>query len=157
MRHTVVLFNSTELGHLQDVKHILTLGFSVAILNMIAAQIMLFAAASRPFLQRQVVIGLRQGAHFSLAFVLLSALVSITSWDRAFDSFHEIFFAAGTWRFPYSDSLIRLYPERIFVDAALIIGGICIVGALLILMLLEIWKNNRPDSLPRLRDSGLAL
>lgn len=142
------LFNSTELGHLQDVKHIVTLGFSVAILCTIVAVVILLAAASRPLFHRQVGIGLRRGAHLTLAFVLLSAVLSVTSWDRAFDSFHEFFFAAGTWRFPFSDSLIRLYPERIFVDAALVIGGIFTLGALLLLMVLETWKRRRPGTSP---------
>ena len=60
----------------------------------------------------------------------------MTVWDRAFDAFHEVFFAAGTWRFPYSDSLIRLYPEQLFVDAALLIAIFTSLSAVVLLRLL---------------------
>jgi uncharacterized membrane protein len=29
-----------------------------------------------------------------------------------FVGFHQVFFDAGTWTFAYSDTLIRLFPER---------------------------------------------
>ena len=61
------------------------------------------------------------------------AILSIASWDRAFDAFHEVFFAEGTWRFPYSDSLIRLYPEQLFIDAALFVAVFVTLCALTVL------------------------
>ena len=42
------------------------------------------------------------------------------------------FFAAGTWTFEYSDTLIRLFPEAFWYDAALTIAGLSVGGGLLL-------------------------
>ena len=55
-----------------------------------------------------------------------------------------MFFAAGTWRFPFSDSLIRLYPEQLFVDASLVIGVHKRRGrGIVILLLASRWEASR--------------
>ena len=76
-------------------------------------------------------------------------MLSIAAWDRSFDAFHEVFFAAGTWRFPFSDSLIRLYPEQLFMDAALLIAIFVSLSAVALLRLLMV----RDRSLFRLLES----
>lgn len=138
-----LLFNSNELRHLQDVKQIVTIMFTLAVACGSAIGAALLASRSRPELQPQVRAGLRGGAWLTLAAILALAVVAAAAWDSAFDRFHELFFAAGTWRFPFSDSLIRLYPEQLFVDASLVIGGFCAAGALIILLLTSLWERRR--------------
>ena len=135
------LFNANELRHLEDVKHIVTIMFSLAVVCGSAVAAFLLASRSRSELQPHVRGGLRGGARFTLAAILTLAVVAAAAWDSAFDRFHELFFAAGTWRFPFSDSLIRLYPEQLFVDASLLIGGFCALGAVLILLLTSRWRR----------------
>ncbi|MEO0599678.1 MAG: DUF1461 domain-containing protein, partial [Chloroflexota bacterium] len=55
------------------------------------------------------------------------------AWDFFFTQFHNVFFEQGTWRFYYSDTLIRLYPERFWFEASLVVGVLTVVGALVIL------------------------
>ena len=57
------------------------------------------------------------------------------SFDALFTEFHRIFFEGDTWLFLYSDSLIRLFPERFWQDVFLAIGGLCIGMALLVIFL----------------------
>ncbi|MFN2195842.1 MAG: DUF1461 domain-containing protein, partial [Anaerolineales bacterium] len=46
--------------------------------------------------------------------------------------FHEIFFQPGTWTFYFSDTLIRLFPERFWRDTFLIVAGLpALIGAVL--------------------------
>ncbi len=139
------LFNANELRHLEDVKRTVTAIFVLAFTGVAALVAALLAARSRPMLRRQVQAGLRRGAWLTLAAITMLAVVAAAAWDSAFDRFHEIFFAAGTWRFPFSDSLIRLYPEQLFVDASLVIGGLCAAGAIVVLLLTALWR--RRDSL----------
>jgi len=47
-----------------------------------------------------------------------------------FVAFHEVFFDPGTWVFRYSDTLIRLFPERFWRDAFLAIAALSLVGGL---------------------------
>ena len=135
------LFNANELRHLEDVKRIVTFIFTLAALCGVALAAALMAALARPELQPHLQRGLRSGAILTLAAILMLAVVAAAAWDSAFDRFHELFFAAGSWRFPFSDSLIRLYPEQLFVDASLIIGGLCATGAVALLLLESLWHR----------------
>ena len=135
------LFNANELRHLEDVKRIVTFIFTIAALCGVALAAALMAALARPELQPHLQRGLRSGAILTLAAILMLAVVAAAAWDSAFDRFHELFFAAGSWRFPFSDSLIRLYPEQLFVDASLIIGALCATGAVALLLLESLWHR----------------
>ena len=140
---TCPLFNAHELRHLEDVKQVLTAVFTLAAVCALATAVLIYALRSSADARRQIETGLPRGACLTLAAVLTLAILAVAAWDSAFDQFHELFFAAGTWRFPYSDSLIRLYPEQLFVDASMIIGGICAAGALVILLLTSLWERHR--------------
>ena len=136
-----LLFNANELRHLEDVKRVLTAVFALAAVCALATAALLYAAWSGAGAKRQIKTGLQRGACLTLAAVLTLAVMAVAAWDSAFDQFHEIFFAAGTWRFPYSDSLIRLYPEQLFVDASFFIGGFCAGGAVVMLLLSSLWER----------------
>ena len=144
------LFNARELVHLEDVKRLLAAGFSLALVGLAAATFCLSAANLRqmPVICRRAILdgisaGLKQGAALTLAIILALAVSVAAAWDRAFDAFHELLFSAGTWRFPFSDSLIRLYPEQLFVDAALVMGGLAAAAALLILAALRLLERSQ--------------
>ena len=139
------LFKASELSHMQDVKGMMTAAYALALLCLIiGGALWLYAGRAAP-LRRDMRTGLRRGAQLTLAIVAALATLSLASWDVAFDGFHQLFFAAGTWQFPYSDSLIRLYPERIFMDGALIVGLIASAGAVGILALLALTSGNGED------------
>ena len=121
------LFNENELWHLQDVKAILELAFTLALF----CALLILGAILLDW--RLALDGLRRGAWLTLLLITALGVVSLAAWDGAFDRFHEVFFAAGTWRFPYTDSLIRLYPEQLFVDAAVGIALLTAAGACLVL------------------------
>ncbi len=116
------LFGERELRHMADVKATTRAAFGLAALCALIG----FGAASASWrgdrLRSEIVAGLRLGCRLTLWSVACLAVLSLAAWDRAFEAFHALFFAAGSWRFPFTDSLIRLYPERLFLDAALLIA-----------------------------------
>lgn len=62
---------------------------------------------------------------------LLTALILLVllSWNWFFVAFHGVFFDAGTWTFNWSDSLIRLFPDKFWFDAGvLLVGGAWVAG-----------------------------
>jgi integral membrane protein (TIGR01906 family) len=66
-------------------------------------------------------------------------LMALTAWDIFFTGFHRIFFEGDTWLFRYSDTLIRLFPEQFWFDAAVIIGGGVLIGAIAIFVGMWRW------------------
>ena len=130
------MFGVSELSHMEDVKLFTTgvFGFALAVLLSAA---MLIATSRRNYVFRASIIrGLREGGMVTLALLTTTITMAAVAWDRLFDTFHELFFAVGTWRFPFSATLIRLYPERLFLDAALAIGLIMALSAVLVLIII---------------------
>ncbi len=129
------MFNASELRHMDDVKSVATALFASALACLATALALLIVSKRKPERQRQIRAGIRLGAHLTITLILTLAALALASWNFAFDFFHDLLFAAGTWRFPYSDTLIRLYPEQLFMDAALSIGAFCLLDAVMILAL----------------------
>jgi uncharacterized membrane protein len=55
--------------------------------------------------------------------------------------FHDVFFQPGTWMFLYSDTLIRLFPERFWRDIFIIVGLLSIAGAALVIF---VFRRHNP-------------
>lgn len=134
-------FNSRELQHMADVKRVtqaaLSIGLAVFVILVLLALLMGRSVAGRSALR----LGLFRGAVLTLGLLLALATGVLLAWDAFFTSFHELFFTNGTWQFEYSDSLIRLYPERFWQDAALTIGGLSAIGALIIVVACVWWTR----------------
>src|SRR4030067_1384188 len=69
-------------------------------------------------------LGLVRGGWLTVIFVGSVVLFVLVGFGVFFVYFHEVFFNPGTWIFEYSDTLIRLFPERFWRDAFLVIGGV---------------------------------
>ena len=135
------LFSERELTHLVDVKCATSRAFALAaIVGVVGIAIAVHSRRS-PKRRCEILAGLRYGAMLSLLSIGCLFVLSFADWDHAFDLFHELFFAAGTWRFPYSDSLIRLYPEQLFIDAGLVAAAATSICAAATLGLLSRWEN----------------
>lgn len=123
------MFNARELRHMQDVQAAVRSAFTAHWMLLAAAGLMAaylaWKPARRPTLQR----ALLGGGLLTLG--LLGALVvsALLSWDAFFDLFHRLLFESGTWRFFLEDTLIRLYPEKFWFDAALTVGALMTLGA----------------------------
>jgi integral membrane protein (TIGR01906 family) len=64
---------------------------------------------------------------FALAGLMLFVLLSFGVF---FVAFHNVFFEPGTWIFYYSDTLIRLFPERFWRDIFIYVGLFALAGGL---------------------------
>jgi integral membrane protein (TIGR01906 family) len=52
------------------------------------------------------------------------------AFDATFTAFHSLFFAAGTWQFDADSNLIRLFPEPLWYESALVAGGVIALSAI---------------------------
>ncbi|ASN40223.1 TIGR01906 family membrane protein [Arthrobacter sp. 7749] len=141
------LFLATEVQHMADVKHVMSLTY---LAGAILGVIVLFALI---YLGKRYSGGTRRGlfAGSIATIVLLAGLVTVAvmGWETFFTSFHKIFFANGTWTFNYSDTLIRLYPPQFWVDAAIGIAGLVLITS--IITLIATWPTAKRRELARLR------
>lgn len=134
------MYNARELRHMHDVKIVTQYVFIAAIALGVCA---LGAAYTLWRTNRhRLRSALFQGSVFTFGLIAAIVLIAILNWDTFFTGFHQLFFTSGTWRFEYSDTLIRLFPEQFWFDAALLIGGLTVLGAGLILVLTWRWKPN---------------
>ncbi len=129
------LYNEAEIGHMIDVK-VVSDKFKQAMwlfaLTLAAGYIFLFARSATRLTGAKTVM---QSGIFTVVIVFLVMLFIGIGWGLFFTLFHKLFFAAGTWIFSYSDSLIRLFPEQFWFDIALLwTGGILVQGGILALI-----------------------
>lgn len=125
------LFNSRELHHMRDVQTVTRYAFVVGI----AAGVIAAACAVTLYRARQAAMlrmALLRGALMTLIAIGVVVVLAVVGWQMFFTGFHQLFFSEGTWYFLTSDTLIRLFPEQFWFDAALTIGGLSALEALVI-------------------------
>lgn len=134
-------YNNRELQHMADVRQVTQTAFAVGLLLFAVGLLvgLLLARSERGRLALRS--GLIGGALLTIAAIVALAVGVLLAWDTFFTMFHELFFAAGSWTFDYTDSLIRLFPERFWQDAALTIGGLTLTGALIVLAAAWRWAR----------------
>ena len=117
------LYNERELEHMLDVKNVVKA--SMRVLEVSAVLLVLFLLwAWFGKWRKDYIKGLQRGGIFTLVFIGLIIVSVLVAFNYIFIIFHEIFFKAGTWTFLYSDTLIRLFPERFWQDTFLVVGGL---------------------------------
>lgn len=125
------LYNEREIDHMIDVK-LLTDG--IRRLNrwaMVGLLLGLALLSIGPGRLPAVFEAIMMGGIATVALLLFIGLFLLLAWDIFFVQFHELLFPTGTWMFPHSDSLIRLFPEKFWFDLGVIItGGTLLMGLL---------------------------
>jgi hypothetical protein len=54
------------------------------------------------------------------------------AFDAAFTAFHAIFFPTGTWQFSADSNLLRLFPQPLWYESALVAGTVIALSAILV-------------------------
>lgn len=125
------LYDERELKHMQDVQIIYeSMGWVWQIALMVIA-LAVFTLAWRPETRPALAAALKWGGSLTIALIGGLGLLAVVAWQFWFVAFHQIFFAPGTWTFNEWDTLIRLFPNKFWFDAALTISGLSLIGGLL--------------------------
>jgi integral membrane protein (TIGR01906 family) len=72
------------------------------------------------------------GGILTVLLIVLGLGTVVFAFDWLFTQFHNLFFASGTWTFPTSDTLIRLYPYEFWIDVFAFVFGLTLLEAILI-------------------------
>lgn len=123
------LYNARELQHMEDVKTVAKAAFRVQLVLTLLLASAVIALAWKPATRFYLKRGFAEGGFFTIALIVTLVVLIVANWDFFFDGFHAVFFEGDSWQFRTSDTLIRLYPEQFWFDAAIVIGVLTIGGA----------------------------
>lgn len=129
------LYTDAELGHMFDVKvrtnAIRRLAKVLSVIVVGGITFLLYNEETASEAYRSI----RNGGLATFAILGIFALMIGLFWNWFFTTFHEVLFPQGNWTFAYSDSLIRLFPEKFWIDVGVVIvGGTLIAGTLIALI-----------------------
>jgi integral membrane protein (TIGR01906 family) len=134
--NVVPLFNTKEILHMRDVKHLVHLvygvqEFSLAFLAMYIAAVVLWAREeSLESLARRALIGAAVTVGLLIVF---GAAAATGGFDALFVRFHELAFSNPDWQLdPLRDHLIQMFPEGFWLDATMLIAVLTLAQAALI-------------------------
>lgn len=134
-------FNERELSHMEDVQVAFT---QMTIIAAIGALVWIggfVALAIPPRTRKFAATALLISGLFTLGLLVVIGVVMVVSWDKFFAAFHALFFESGTWYFDYSDTLIRLFPIRFWMDVAIVAVVLLVVEAVLIGVVGWVWRR----------------
>jgi integral membrane protein (TIGR01906 family) len=132
-------FNERELRHMADVQVVynrMMLSGSAAALVLLAGAAALLASSHT---RRRVPAALVSGSMLTLGLLVAVGAYMALSWQEFFTTFHRLFFEGESWIFPYSDTLIRLFPTRFWMDVGAVLVGLLIVEAVAVGIVGSAW------------------
>jgi integral membrane protein (TIGR01906 family) len=122
------MHNDRELRHMEDVKVIVLVTKSVLQWGLVVlVGLIAFAGWSQGY--EFALLTIKNGALWTLVIIGVLIIGVIVAFGFVFVGFHRIFFEAGTWTFRYSDTFIRLYPEKFWRDVFFYVGGLTTLQA----------------------------
>ena len=74
--------------------------------------------------------GLRKGGWITVGLIGVAMAAVLIAFSVFFVFFHQVFFDPGTWVFRFSDTLIRLFPQRFWRDTFIALGLLSLAGGL---------------------------
>ena len=129
------LFTVYELGHMVDVKRLMDTLWRVLLGAGIIVAGGLVILLARRSMRREGYAALFGGGLLTTGLLTVLILLVLTSWQWFFITFHDVFFQPGTWQFDWSDSLIRLFPDKFWFDAGvLLVGGALVAGVVVMVV-----------------------
>jgi integral membrane protein (TIGR01906 family) len=115
------LYNDRELQHMLDVKNVVQAALKVwigSLLVLVGLGVWAWFGGWFP----QYKFGLGRGGWLTVILIAGILAFVLFAFGIIFVAFHNVFFEAGTWQFLFSDTLIRLFPERFWRDIFLAVG-----------------------------------
>lgn len=128
------MHNQRELRHMDDVKRLIhvvwvVLGIGLILGLILEVSLGIFADSS------VALETLKRGARNTLILVGILILGVIVGFGVLFVGFHRVFFEGNTWIFLFSDTFIRLYPERFWRDTFIFLALITAVAGVAVYLL----------------------
>lgn len=122
------MHNDRELDHFIDVKNILAILRKAFWGGLLLLAILLYFVGKTQGAESLGLI-LRTGSLWTFVVIGLLIIGLVFAFGVVFVGFHQIFFEGNTWIFKFSDTFIRLYPERFWRDVFALVLLVTLGGA----------------------------
>lgn len=125
------VYNAREVRHLRDVRNVTRAAFTVHLVTglFLLAALVYLSVTERGRPAAWALVG---GSVLTVVLLIGIGAVAALSFNAFFVRFHRIFFEGNTWIFPETDSLIQLFPEKFWFDAAMLIVLLSLLQAVLL-------------------------
>jgi integral membrane protein (TIGR01906 family) len=126
-------YNERELSHMLDVKNLI----QKALVVWYCAIAVLFGLYVWSRVKKWSDVfwrGVSRGGMLTVGIIAAVLIGVVLNFEALFTQFHHLFFTGDTWLFYTNDSLIRLFPEKLWSDAFIFMGVFTLTGAVLLLM-----------------------
>jgi integral membrane protein (TIGR01906 family) len=135
-----------ERAHLRDVRSVFLGLAALAAASLVVLAVALARARSTAWPWRSM----RAGALGLVGAALLLGVVAAVAFDPAFEVFHQLFFAGGTYTFdPRTDRMVQLFPEQLWFETSIAVGVVLVAFALVVASLAGRRAGQRgPDGAP---------
>ena len=118
------VFSDRERAHLVDVRAVFIAFGAVAALGALILANARLASRGAAWYRRAIGIG----ALVLAGAVVLGGIVVALAFEQAFEVFHELFFAGGTYTFdPATDRRVQLFPSQFWEETSLAVGVVILV------------------------------
>jgi integral membrane protein (TIGR01906 family) len=124
-----------ERSHLVDVRGVFIAFGGLALLGALTLVNAGIASRGAGWFRRSV----GAGATILAALVLVGGVIVAVAFDQAFEVFHRLFFAGGTYTFyPRTDRLVQLFPDAFWAETSIAVGA-----AILTICTVVAWRGLR--------------
>jgi integral membrane protein (TIGR01906 family) len=118
----VPVLNEREQAHMRDVRGVFA-GFAWLALFSTAFLVVAYAGARRLGHPERAWAAIRNGARGLAVGVVAAGLIAFFAFDAAFEVFHRLFFAGGTYDFdPRTDRLVQIFPDAFWSETTMAVG-----------------------------------
>jgi len=124
------LYNEREVSHMLDVRNLVKSALKawyILLILLLVTGITAWKTGRLSIFWKAIA----QGGWLTLGIIVLVITSTFIDFSSLFTAFHGLFFKGDTWLFFADDTLIRLYPLKLWSDAFIFMGIFTLVGALL--------------------------
>jgi integral membrane protein (TIGR01906 family) len=128
------VLNAREQSHMRDVRGVFA-GFGLLALLAATGLVVAVGLARRLGHPERAWAAVRNGARALTIGVVISGVVAFFAFDAAFEIFHRLFFAGGSYTFdPGTDRLVQLFPFAFWSETTMAVGAVIIALSVVVAM-----------------------
>ncbi|MCX6053971.1 MAG: TIGR01906 family membrane protein [Chloroflexi bacterium] len=124
------IYNERELGHMIDVKNLVQLMIKIWLSLLLFLTLIALVSWKLDWISHFWK-AISNGGWLTLGLIGLILAGVMINFDALFTGFHRIFFTGDTWLFFVDDTLIRLFPEKLWSDAFTFMGVFTLASAVI--------------------------